>query len=104
MPLSSCMPETGRAMRILVAHAFYRQAGGEDRYVMRQVDLLRRRHEVRLLAEHNDELAQDGRTAVKMVYSRTMKQRAERVIATSAQTSCTCTILSGVGACRAFGC
>ncbi|HYZ13513.1 MAG TPA: glycosyltransferase family 4 protein [Actinomycetota bacterium] len=68
-------------MRILVAHAFYRHSGGEDRYVMRQIDLLRGRHEVRLLAQHNDELAPDVRTAVKMVYSRVMKQRAERVIA-----------------------
>jgi glycosyltransferase involved in cell wall biosynthesis len=67
-------------MRILVAHAFYRQAGGEDRYVMRQIDLLRRHHEVRLLAEHNDELAADVRTAMKMVYSRAMTQRAEREI------------------------
>ena len=67
-------------MRILVAHAFYRQAGGEDRYVMRQIDLLRRRHEVRLLAERNEALASDVRTAVKMVYSRAMRQRAEREI------------------------
>lgn len=73
-------PETPGEMRILVAHSFYRQAGGEDRYVKRQVDLLRRRHEVRLFAEDNDELAADVRTAAKMVYSRAMRQRAAREI------------------------
>jgi glycosyltransferase involved in cell wall biosynthesis len=67
-------------MRILVAHSFYRQAGGEDRYVKRQVDLLRGRHEVRLFAENNDELAADVRTAAQMVYSRAMRRRAEREI------------------------
>lgn len=80
LPPSSDLPETRGAMRILVAHAFYRQAGGEDRYVIRQIDLLRRRHEVRLLAEHNEALGSGIRTAARMLYSRAMKQRAERMI------------------------
>jgi hypothetical protein len=77
-------------MRILVAHAFYRQAGGEDRYVMRQIELLRRRHEVRLPARHNDKRPLGIRTAMKMVQSRAMKQRAERVISDFRRTSYTC--------------
>jgi glycosyltransferase involved in cell wall biosynthesis len=68
-------------MKILVAHAFYRQPGGEDGYVMRQTELLRRRHQVRLLAERNQELTPGIRTGIAMAYSSATRQRVERTIA-----------------------
>lgn len=57
-------------MRILIAHSFYRLAGGEDRYVRQQVDLLGRSHEVELLSARNVALDAGFTTAARMVYSR----------------------------------
>jgi len=56
-------------MRILLAHSFYRVAGGEDRYVLAQSDLLRARHQVELLARRNQDLPGGPRTAAAMVWS-----------------------------------
>jgi glycosyltransferase involved in cell wall biosynthesis len=55
-------------MRILVAHSFYRIAGGEDRYVRQQVELLSRSHVVHLEERVNAELHEGLATAVGMVY------------------------------------
>lgn len=44
-------------MRILVAHAYYRIRGGEDRYVDEQAKLLSAIHEVELFARRNDDLS-----------------------------------------------
>jgi len=57
-------------LRVLIAHSFYRQAGGEDRYVRQQVALLRARHEIRLLERENLGLPGGVRTAAHMLYSR----------------------------------
>lgn len=56
-------------MRVLVAHSFYRLAGGEDRYVDQQVSLLERFHDVELLGPRNIELAAKPSTAARMVFS-----------------------------------
>ncbi|MDR3636184.1 MAG: glycosyltransferase [Isosphaeraceae bacterium] len=56
-------------MRILIAHSFYRIAGGEDRYVRQQVDLLGRSHDVHLEGRINAELDQGPATAAGMLYS-----------------------------------
>lgn len=56
-------------MRILIAHSFYRLAGGEDRYVQQQTELLGRRHDVRLLARRNERLRPDLSAAAGMIYS-----------------------------------
>lgn len=56
-------------MRILIAHSFYRIAGGEDRYVREQVELLRGSHEVELLARLNEELEPSPLLAVRMTFS-----------------------------------
>jgi glycosyltransferase involved in cell wall biosynthesis len=56
-------------VRILLAHSFYRVAGGEDRYVLTQLELLRARHRVELLARHNQDLPGSSRTAAAMVWS-----------------------------------
>ncbi len=57
-------------MRILIAHAFHRLPGGENRYVERQMDLLRERHDIHLLGRNNTHLPQKARTAAAMAYSR----------------------------------
>ena len=56
--------------RVLIAHAFYRQFGGEDQYVHQQVDLLQKYHTVQLLSLRNDELVSRFRTLKDFVYSR----------------------------------
>jgi glycosyltransferase involved in cell wall biosynthesis len=68
-------------MRVLIAHSFYRLVGGEDRYVERQMRLLKARHEVELLAHRNTELTAGARTAARMTYSRREVERVERAIA-----------------------
>ena len=50
-------------MRILVAHSFYGIAGGEDRYVRQQVELLARSHVVHLEERVNAELHEGQVTA-----------------------------------------
>lgn len=56
-------------MRILIAHSFYRIAGGEDRYVREQVDVLRGNHEVELLARFNRDLEPSPLPALRMTFS-----------------------------------
>lgn len=67
-------------MRILVAHSFYRISGGEDRYVEQQVDLLRQRHEVELLARRNTDLEGGLATARRMTFSRAQKSDVDAVV------------------------
>lgn len=43
-------------MRILIAHAFYRAPGGEDRYVQQQAELLSHSHDIELFRAHNEGL------------------------------------------------
>ncbi|MPZ67950.1 MAG: glycosyltransferase [Actinobacteria bacterium] len=57
-------------MRILIAHAFHRLPGGENRYVERQMELLGKQHDVQLLERSNTHLPQKARTAAAMAYSR----------------------------------
>lgn len=45
------------AVRILIAHSFYRVPGGEDSYVRTQAGLLGSRHDVELLGPLNDDLS-----------------------------------------------
>ena len=54
-------------LRILIAHSFYRQSGGEDRYVSQQYELMRQFHDVRLEARENANLSEDLATAAGMV-------------------------------------
>jgi glycosyltransferase involved in cell wall biosynthesis len=56
-------------VRILLAHSFYRTAGGEDRYVLAQLELLRARHQAELLARRNQDLADGPRAAAAMAWS-----------------------------------
>lgn len=67
-------------MKVLLAHSFYRIAGGEDRYVQEQAELLSRRHEVRVIAESNSELLGGFSTASRMLYSDQKKRSVERVV------------------------
>ncbi|MGH2756364.1 MAG: glycosyltransferase family 4 protein [Actinomycetota bacterium] len=67
-------------MRVLMAHSFYRVPGGEDRYVLRLMDLLEARHEVRLLGPRNVDLREGIRTAASMAYSRKRLQEARDAI------------------------
>lgn len=68
-------------MRVLIAHSFYRLPGGEDTYVTRQVELLRRRHEVSLLRRDNADLPEGAPTALRMVYSRSERRRVDEAVA-----------------------
>jgi glycosyltransferase involved in cell wall biosynthesis len=56
-------------LRVLIAHSFYRVPGGEDRYVQRQFELLRRHHDVEMIERRNDALAPDLGTAIRMAVS-----------------------------------
>jgi glycosyltransferase involved in cell wall biosynthesis len=56
-------------VRILVAHSLYRVAGGEDRYVAQQVDLLRSRHDVEAVIRRNVDLSRSASTAARMIFS-----------------------------------
>src|SRR5918994_2114012 len=62
-------------MRILFAHSFYRMAGGEDRHVREQVELVSRAHDVELIAASNADLPEAATTAMRMMYSRGKKQQ-----------------------------
>lgn len=53
-------------MRILIAHSFYRIAGGEDGYVTQQRELLSDDHDVELLAARNEELRGAVRPFLRM--------------------------------------
>jgi glycosyltransferase involved in cell wall biosynthesis len=67
-------------MRILIAHSFYRLAGGEDRYVRQQVDLLSPHHRVYLLERANEMLGERISTAARMIYSPAERRRVSRAI------------------------
>jgi glycosyltransferase involved in cell wall biosynthesis len=69
-------------MRVLVAHTFYRNPGGEDRYVRQQVSLLSTRHDVRLLSRTNVNLKQSIRTAARMTFSARERSAVDRAIDT----------------------
>jgi glycosyltransferase involved in cell wall biosynthesis len=56
-------------LRVLIAHSFYRVPGGEDRYVRQQFELLSGNHDVEMIERHNDALAPDLSTAVRMAFS-----------------------------------
>lgn len=64
-------------MRILIAHSFYRVAGGEDRYVRQQLDLLQDDHDVTLLSERNEDLTPGLATARRMVGSASHRRSVE---------------------------
>jgi glycosyltransferase involved in cell wall biosynthesis len=61
----------------MIAHSFYRVAGGEDRYVRQQVALLRPHHEIDLLAGSNDSLTASLSTAMAMTFSPEALSRVE---------------------------
>jgi glycosyltransferase involved in cell wall biosynthesis len=67
-------------LRIIVAHSSYRVAGGEDRYVTQQVDLLRPYHDIELLMARNEELTQSASTAARMIFSANQIDRAKLLI------------------------
>ena len=67
-------------MRVLIAHSFYRQPGGEDRYVRQQVELLRAGHEVRLEGRVNAQLSVGAATAAGMLRSRAERAHLTRVM------------------------
>ncbi len=69
-------------MRILIAHSFYRQAGGEDRYVAQQAALLATDHEVRLEARANAELDAGALTAARMITNRAERRALDEAIST----------------------
>jgi glycosyltransferase involved in cell wall biosynthesis len=53
----------------LIAHAFYRRPGGEDRYVGQQMDLLAQNHAVELFSRRNDDLGGGLSTAAHLTTS-----------------------------------
>jgi glycosyltransferase involved in cell wall biosynthesis len=55
-------------MKILIAHSFYRLAGGEDRYVSDQVELLSGHHAVQLLKRSNTALGNGPLTFARMTW------------------------------------
>jgi glycosyltransferase involved in cell wall biosynthesis len=67
-------------LRILLAHSFYRRLGGEDRYVMRQLDLLSQRHQVELLEARNRDLKPGIQTVAAAAYSKHRKEQAAKTI------------------------
>lgn len=57
-------------MRVAIAHSFYRLAGGEDRYVTAQAELLRSSgHSVAMVSRANQDLRPTVATALRMAYS-----------------------------------
>jgi glycosyltransferase involved in cell wall biosynthesis len=79
LPVSSTGEES--RLRIMIAHSFYRTPGGEDRYARQQMDLLRTRHEVRMLDRSNESLTPDLSTAMAMTYSPKVTRAVEAEIA-----------------------
>lgn len=65
------------AMRIMIAHSFYRLLGGENRYVEQQAGLLSESHEIDLLAVDNSSISTSVRTATQMVWSRSKMEEVE---------------------------
>src|ERR1035437_6714157 len=75
----------GRQLRVLVAHNFYQQRGGEGSVVNAEIELLQRRgHEVELFSRHNAEIDQIGKVAaaVQTIWSvRTVTDLTNRIAA-----------------------
>ena len=69
-----------RRLSVMVAHSFYRQPGGEDRYVNQQVRLLDRHHRVELLARRNTDLSGGLATAMRMTFSHAEQGQVEQAI------------------------
>lgn len=69
-------PPAPPSLRVLVAHSFYRLPGGENRYVVDQIDLLRRRHTVEVLRRDNEDLSGGAATAARM----TLSSKQERAV------------------------
>ncbi|MGH2772190.1 MAG: glycosyltransferase, partial [Actinomycetota bacterium] len=67
-------------MRILIAHSYYRQEGGENYAVDRQVELLGSYHDVGLFVDDNADLAISATAAARMTFSRRQLLRAESVM------------------------
>jgi len=67
-------------VRVLVAHSFYRVVGGEDRYVRKQVELLRPDHVVRLEAHDNSDLTMGLGALTRLTYSAGGRRRLARVL------------------------
>jgi glycosyltransferase involved in cell wall biosynthesis len=65
-------------MRILVAHSFYRIAGGEDRHVRAELDLLQSQHNVGLLARRNEDLRPRLSAAARMAWSPRLTEEVEQ--------------------------
>jgi len=68
-------------MRILIAHSFYRQTGGEDRYVRQQAELLAERHDVEVLARENADLVSRPDAALRLTFSPAELRAARRTVA-----------------------
>ncbi len=62
-------------MRVLIAHSFYRVAGGEDGYVRHQLRLLGGRAEVHLLSRRNASLGAGAYTAARMATNPALRRR-----------------------------
>ncbi len=73
----------GRQLRVLIAHNFYQQRGGEGSVVNAEIELLQRRgHEAELFSRHNDEIDQIGKiaAAVQAIWSvRTVTDLTNRI-------------------------
>jgi glycosyltransferase involved in cell wall biosynthesis len=67
-------------LRILVAHSYYRVAGGEDRYVSQQLNLLKPYHDIEVLTPKNVALSSSISTAFGMGFSANQLLRTERLI------------------------
>jgi glycosyltransferase involved in cell wall biosynthesis len=78
--LSTASASETVARRVLVAHSFYRLPGGEDRYVMNQLDLLAGRHAVELLGRQNRDLSGGVDTLSRMTFGRTVKREVDEAI------------------------
>lgn len=57
------------SIRLLLAHSFYRALGGEDHYVLQQLELLKSSHHVELFSMENKHLAEEMRTFLRMTWS-----------------------------------
>lgn len=67
-------------MRILIAHSSYRIAGGEDRYVDRQIELLSGAHDIEVVRPHNRDLEGGLRTGARMLYSPTLTRDVSEIV------------------------
>lgn len=63
-----------------MAHSFYRRPGGEDRYVMQQLELLSQRHQVKLLEARNRDLKGGIQAVAAAAYSKHRREQAAKTI------------------------